>query len=75
MLLAMWRWGDRWVPSAEVQPRELFHTVCGEATRMVPACEHCGGHLRRAELRIRPGLAVVGMGRLRSRRVIGPGGF
>jgi DNA-binding HxlR family transcriptional regulator len=62
VLLAMWRWGDRWAPPPEAELRELFHTQCGEVTQMVPACQHCGGELRRSELRIRPGLAVVDAG-------------
>ena len=62
VLLAMWRWGDRWVPPPDAEPRELYHTQCGEVTRMMPACEHCGGELKRSELRIRPGLAVVSVG-------------
>lgn len=58
VLLALWRWGDRWDPPTE-QPRQLIHLECGEPTHSVPSCAHCGEKLTRAGLRIEPGLDIL----------------
>jgi DNA-binding HxlR family transcriptional regulator len=59
VLLALWRWGDRWAPAAGTQPRQLVHLECGRVTHAVPGCAHCGAELRRSSLRIEPALSVV----------------
>lgn len=59
LMLALWRWGDRWAPVEEDDLRELIHLDCGEATHMVASCAHCGGKLTRSNLRIVPGLSVL----------------
>ena len=59
LLLALWRWGDRWAPPEERDPRELIHVDCGEPTHIVASCAHCGGELTRSNLRIVPGLEVL----------------
>lgn len=59
VLLALWRWGDRWAPPPVDWNRDLIHLDCGQPTHAVASCAHCGGELTRANLRIEPGLAVV----------------
>jgi len=59
VLLALWRWGDRWAPAPGMEPRHLVHLDCGHVTHAVPSCAHCGGELRRSNLRIEPALPVV----------------
>jgi DNA-binding HxlR family transcriptional regulator len=59
LLLALWRWGDKWAPPEERDPRELIHLDCGEPTHIVASCAHCGGELTRSNLRIVPGLEVL----------------
>ena len=59
LLLALWRWGDRWAPPELRDPRKLIHLDCGHPTQIVAACAHCGGELKRSNLRIEPGLEVV----------------
>jgi hypothetical protein len=57
VLMAVWRFGDRWEHSDT--ERVAIHTECGKATRMIPACAECGGELTRHNLRIEPQLDVV----------------
>ncbi len=57
VLLALWRWGDRWEqPDTE---RRLIHRDCGADTHLAAACAHCGGPLTLRNVRIEPGLEVV----------------
>lgn len=58
VMLALWRWGDRWSPPTG-DLRQLVHLDCGKPTYIVAACAHCGGELKRSNLRIEPGLDVV----------------
>jgi DNA-binding HxlR family transcriptional regulator len=57
VLLALWRWGDRWEPVPE--PRRLVHVSCGRATHAVASCAHCGQPLTRRDLRVEPLPEVV----------------
>ncbi len=59
VLLALWRWGDRWDPVPVERRRRLIHRDCGEATPGVVVCTHCGGELERRNLRIDPLPPVV----------------
>lgn len=59
VLLALWRWGDRWNAPQDAAIRELIHLDCGKPTHIVAGCAHCGGELTRANLRIEPGLDIV----------------
>lgn len=59
VLLALWRWGDRWDPPTAEPMRQLIHLECGQPTHSVPACAHCGKELTRSDLRIVPGLEVL----------------
>ncbi|MGD2052378.1 MAG: helix-turn-helix domain-containing protein [Acidimicrobiia bacterium] len=57
VLLALWRWGDRWVQPVEA--RRLIHRDCGADTHLAAACAECGGSLTLRNVRIEPGLEVV----------------
>ncbi len=57
LLLAVWRFGDKWEHSDT--ERIVIHEDCGQATHMVPACAVCGGELTRHNLRVQPQLDVV----------------
>ncbi|HSK91043.1 MAG TPA: helix-turn-helix domain-containing protein [Euzebyales bacterium] len=57
VLLALWRWGDRWEPVAE--PRRLVHRTCGEETYAITTCAHCGERLTRRNLDVEPLPPVV----------------
>jgi DNA-binding HxlR family transcriptional regulator len=59
VLLALWRWGDRWDPVPEDAERHLVHLRCGETTSGVVVCAHCREELHRSDLRIDPPLPVV----------------
>jgi DNA-binding HxlR family transcriptional regulator len=52
VLLALWRWGDRWEPVPN--PRRLIHRTCGQATHSVATCAHCGEPLNRRNLLVDP---------------------
>jgi DNA-binding HxlR family transcriptional regulator len=52
---AMREWGDAWAPTPGGPPSLLVHRTCGEVTRVVPTCEHCGEELVGPELRAIPG--------------------
>ena len=67
LLLAMWRWGDRWQPPAENYLRTLFHVDCGSVTNGVMCCENCDGVLDTHNTRIEPPLALVEERRLRAK--------
>ncbi len=57
LLLAVWRFGDKWEHSDT--ERVVVHEDCGKETHMVPACAECGGELTRHNLRVEPQLDVV----------------
>ena len=60
VLLALWKWGERWEPVPEdVEPRRLIHLSCGETTTGVVVCAECREELRRSDLRVEPLLPVV----------------
>ncbi|MDQ3782619.1 MAG: helix-turn-helix transcriptional regulator [Actinomycetota bacterium] len=59
VLLALWRWGDRWDPVATEQRRVMTHRGCGAETQGVTTCAGCGEPLFRDDLRMRPLLPVV----------------
>ncbi|WP_429423595.1 winged helix-turn-helix transcriptional regulator [Nocardia sp. GAS34] len=55
VLLAMTRWGDRWLASDDGPPVVVHHTRCGHDTRAQVVCEHCGEELPATESRMRIG--------------------
>ena len=44
-LMALWRFGEDWMPSTEPAPWTLRHTDCGKLTRPGSACSECDGAL------------------------------
>ena len=66
VLVAMWRWGDRWQAPAEKFLRTLFHVDCGSVTNGVMRCENCDGELDTRNTRVEPPLALVEERRLRA---------
>lgn len=59
VLLALWRWGDRWDPVDDDVVRTLTHRDCGHVVHGVVVCEQCGERLGRRSLRADPPLGVV----------------
>ncbi len=57
VLMALWRWGDRW--EASEKTREIIHAACGQATHLVPSCSVCGGELTRRNVRVEPTLDIL----------------
>lgn len=59
VLVALWRWGDRWQPPDASFLRKLVHLDCGSATHGVMRCENCNGELDTRNTRVEPPLALV----------------
>ncbi|HEY7565607.1 MAG TPA: helix-turn-helix domain-containing protein [Acidimicrobiia bacterium] len=59
VLVALWKWGDRWAAPAGLPLRRLHHLDCGTDTHSVVTCGECGGALTNRNVRIEPPLAVV----------------
>ncbi|MGH8926748.1 MAG: winged helix-turn-helix transcriptional regulator [Acidimicrobiia bacterium] len=59
VLVAMWRWGDRWNPPIGVSLRTLRHLDCGSEVHGEIRCEECGGQLHPRNTWIDPPLQVV----------------
>lgn len=53
VLLALWRWGDRWCAGDE-PPVVLTHRTCGEPTHAEVVCSACREPLHRSELQVDP---------------------
>ena len=51
-LLAMLRWGDRWLAGGE-PPLLLKHKTCGADFEPVVACDRCGGAIEAGQMRYR----------------------
>jgi DNA-binding HxlR family transcriptional regulator len=66
VLLALWRWGDKWNPPGEAFLRTLVHTDCGSVTHGVIRCEECNGDLNTRNTRVEPALAMVDERRARA---------
>ena len=54
VLMALWRWGDRWHPSET--ERVAVHRTCGAVTHLVATCSHCGERLDVRSTSIEPPL-------------------
>jgi DNA-binding HxlR family transcriptional regulator len=55
LLVALLRWGDKWMPNRRGPHTELVHTTCGHVTHPVLTCSHCGEPVTDADVRARPG--------------------
>jgi DNA-binding HxlR family transcriptional regulator len=73
VMLALWRWGERWDPVPADVRRVMTHRTCGAETYGVVVCDHCGEPLERDQLKLRPLLPVVAA-RLAAAAVTAPGG-
>lgn len=62
VLVAMMRWGDRWLTGDEGPPITLHHTPCDHDMHAEVVCSHCGEPVRLEDVRARsaPGFARVG---------------
>jgi DNA-binding HxlR family transcriptional regulator len=68
VLLALLGWGDRHTAGRRGPPMETVHTDCDHAFHMVPTCSHCGGEVKPANVRTRPGPGATREQRGRARR-------
>ena len=57
VLMALWRWGDRWEPAGE--ERIAVHATCGLPSHTVAACAECGEPMDHTNTRIEPVPDVV----------------
>jgi DNA-binding HxlR family transcriptional regulator len=73
VMLALWRWGERWDPVPVEDRRVMTHRACGSETQGVVVCTDCGEPLERDGLKVRPLLPVV-TERLALAAVTGSGG-
>jgi DNA-binding HxlR family transcriptional regulator len=55
VLVALMRWGDRYVAGSEGPPRVVVHAACGHDADPQLTCSHCREPLEPGELRVRPG--------------------
>ena len=55
VLTAIRQWGDEWIVGQEHAPVVVEHTTCGEISRGVLTCDHCGEELTTKTVRARPG--------------------
>jgi DNA-binding HxlR family transcriptional regulator len=55
VLLAMSRWGDRWLATEDGPPVVVHHTRCDHDTEVKVVCEHCGEPVPIEESRMRMG--------------------
>jgi DNA-binding HxlR family transcriptional regulator len=55
VLESMRQWGDKWVMGDAHAPMDLVHERCGQRTRGVLTCVHCGERLRLSDVHVEPG--------------------
>ncbi|MDI2124963.1 winged helix-turn-helix transcriptional regulator [Yinghuangia seranimata] len=55
VLVAMMRWGDRWLNGPEGPPVVLHHEACGHDTEPDALCSACGERLAVADMSMHPG--------------------
>ena len=53
VMMALVRWGDRWLGAGDEPPLTLIHRGCGKAITPELACDHCGEPLTPANTRAR----------------------
>lgn len=55
ILVAMMKWGDRWLDKGDGAPLLLRHKKCGEMVKGLLVCEHCGEPLESQDFRLELG--------------------
>lgn len=55
VLLAMARWGDRWLAGPAGPPVLHRHTACGRVARVEQRCSECDGPMHAADVEVLPG--------------------
>jgi DNA-binding HxlR family transcriptional regulator len=60
VLMAMFRWGDRWMAGAAGPPVVFVHRPCGHDAAAAMVCTHCGERLDARAVRPEPGPGLQG---------------
>lgn len=68
ILLALMRWGDRWLATKAGVPLILHHRACGRRLHPLAVCDHCGGELDQHDVELRPLARSAGAGTARKAR-------
>lgn len=55
VLMAMVGWGDKWLAGKAGPPVLYRHHACGEISRAVPRCAHCGEPMHATDVDVLPG--------------------
>ena len=55
VMLALLRWGDRWLDKGAGPPLLIRHTPCGHIGPAESACSKCGARLRWQDVEVEPG--------------------
>ncbi|MFZ6003358.1 MAG: winged helix-turn-helix transcriptional regulator [Actinomycetota bacterium] len=55
VMTAIRQWGDEWILGKDHAPVVVEHTTCGEISRGVLTCDHCGDELTTKTVRARRG--------------------
>jgi DNA-binding HxlR family transcriptional regulator len=55
VLVAMTRWGDKWLAGEDGPPITVHHEACGHDTHAEVVCAHCAQPLTAADTRMRRG--------------------
>ena len=58
VLMALVRWGDRWLADGRGPPIEHRHKQCGHVMHMEAVCSECGDRLDPRAVEVRPGPAL-----------------
>ena len=58
VMLALVRWGDRWLDEGRGRPVEHVHRGCGQVMHAEPVCSACGERLEPRAVEVRPGPAL-----------------
>lgn len=56
VMMALYSYGERWLPGASPDRFRAIHIDCGHEGHVVSHCRHCGERLTRRNVRIEPGV-------------------
>ena len=68
VVVAMMRWGDRWVAGADGPPLVLIHKACEHDIAPALTCGHCGAAIGARDVRAVVGPGLMNLGRPRGKR-------